>query len=271
MSTTFIIQVILTGIGAGLFAGMFGIGGGIVILPVLIFLFHWDFHSATGTSLATLLLPTGFTALNNYRKSELLYIKGSAFIALGMFFGSALGATLSLYIIKDGALLKSLFGLYMIIVGVKYLRPVHVIKQLFSLENKPNPLIEFRIVASVPFAYYIVIGLFAGLLAGLFGIGGGLIITVSLIEIFGINPKQAVAMSLAAMFLPVGLVGVFLYNDSGNVHILAAILIAVGIEIGSAVSSRLSIKLSNSILKQFFGFFLILCGIYFAIERYLYI
>ena len=93
-----IIGIILTGTGAGLFSGMFGIGGGIVILPVLMILLQWDPHLAIGTSLGALLLPTNSIALNNYRKKGLLFIKGSLIVALGMICGNFIGASFALYV-----------------------------------------------------------------------------------------------------------------------------------------------------------------------------
>lgn len=261
MTATLIIQIILIGLGAGLFSGMFGIGGGIVILPVLTLLFQWDIHLATGTSLAALLLPTNFVALNNYRKKGFLYIKGSALVAIGMIAGNYFGATLALSI--GGEYIKILFGIYQIIVGIKYLQPINTFNKFFKPElvKKENP--TYKPIENINFYTFIIMGIFGGIFAGMFGIGGGLVITTILISAYNINPKQAVVISLAAMFLPTGIMGVTSYYYEGYVNIIAAILIAIGIEFGSNFSSRIALKLDTEIFKQFFGLFLIVLGIYF--------
>ena len=101
---------IILGIFAGLLAGMFGIGGGIVIVPALILIFNFAAQQASGTSLAALLLPAGSIALLQYKKAGLLNIKVSALIALGIFIGSASGAAIALNI--NAVLLKQLYGAF---------------------------------------------------------------------------------------------------------------------------------------------------------------
>jgi uncharacterized membrane protein YfcA len=264
LTITSIIEIILTGVGAGIFAGMFGIGGGIVILPVLMVLFHWDMHLATGTSLAALLLPTNFMALNNYRKKNLLYIKGSVLVALGMMVGNYFGATFALDI--GSGIVKILFGMYQLIVGIKYVRPIYTFNKLFRGAIKEKEPI-YAEVESIKFYVFLIAGIGAGILAGMFGIGGGLLITTILISAYKINPKQAIAMSLAAMFLPTGITGVALYYKANYVNAIAAILIAIGIELGSNFSSRIALKLDSILFKQIFGMFLIALGVYFVISE----
>jgi len=97
----------------------------------------------------------------------------------------------------------------------------------------------------------------------MFGIGGGLIITTVLISFYKVDPKQAVAISLGAMFLPTAIMGTVVYYNNGYINIIAAICIAIGIELGSNFSSRIALKLNAELFKQIFGFFLILLGLYF--------
>ena len=264
MDVIFIVEIILTGIGAGLFAGMFGIGGGIIILPVLILLFNWDIHLATGTSLAALLLPNNFIALNNYRKKNFLYIKGSIIAALGMVFGNYFGATFALGV--GGSIVMILFGVYLIISGVKYVRPIYVFNKFFRKIYKEEKEEIYTSIKDIKLHIFLIGGFGAGILAGMFGIGGGLIITTILISVYNIHPKQAVAISLAAMFLPVGIAGTVIYYNSGYINIAAALLIALGIEVGSNISSRIALMMEKDIFKQVFGIFLFFLGIYFIYE-----
>jgi uncharacterized membrane protein YfcA len=260
-----VIKIILLGIVAGGFAGMFGIGGGIAILPVLMLIFSWNVYVAVGTSLAALLLPTNIIALNNYRKKGFLYIKGSLLVAFGMVCGNYLGALLALNI--NGILVKILFGIYMIIIGIKYVKPVYMFNKLFRHEVKEDLEPIYTKIEQVKNYIFLLGGIGGGALAGMFGIGGGLLITTILISTYNINPKQAVAISLGAMFLPVGITGTMLYYNNGYVNILAAILIAIGIEIGSNISSRIALNIEQGIFKQIFGVFLFLLGLYFIFEK----
>ena len=263
------IEIIIIGILAGLLAGMFGIGGGIVIVPSLVLVLGWNMHLATGTSLATLLLPTGFLALLQYKRANLLHLKVAAFIALGIVLGNIAGSTLALNAATP--ILKQLFGVFQIIIGIKYFRLFDFFKKKktdnnnnitpnINTENFSNPNIIKNYIL-------ILVGVSAGILSGLFGIGGGVIITTALISIYQIHPKQAVAISLASMFLPVGIGGVLLYNQYSYVNIWAAIIIAVGIEVGSAVSARIAILVKADLVKRLFGLLLIIIGLYFVLHN----
>ena len=84
------------GLAAGVLSGMFGIGGGIVIVPALILLLHFDPQKATGTSLGALLLPVGFLGAMQYWKRGDVDLRASLILALGLFLGAFLGAKLGL-------------------------------------------------------------------------------------------------------------------------------------------------------------------------------
>ena len=86
---------LVTGFVAGIASGMFGIGGGLVIIPVLIFLFGMDQHAANGTSLVALLLPVGALAVWNYwqaGKINVTHIQAGLWVAAGLAIGSYFGS-----------------------------------------------------------------------------------------------------------------------------------------------------------------------------------
>ncbi|MDB4914875.1 MAG: putative rane protein [Gemmatimonadetes bacterium] len=87
------------GVGAGVLAGIFGIGGGIVIVPALVLLARMPASTAVGTSLAAILLPTGILGVWQYYKAGHVNVTASVCIALGMlagvYFGARIGLTLS--------------------------------------------------------------------------------------------------------------------------------------------------------------------------------
>jgi uncharacterized membrane protein YfcA len=138
-----------------------------------------------------------------------------------MVFGNVLGAYTSIYVIDNSVYVKALFGIYQIIVGIKYVRPIYIFNKIFAQHrnNKSDVEVVYKEPMEIKIIAFIVIGFLAGILAGMFGIGGGLIITVLLVQIFKIEPKHAVAISLAAMFLPVGIGGASLFFNADYVNI----------------------------------------------------
>lgn len=100
------------------------------------------------------------------------------------------------------------------------------------------------------------IGLVAGVAAGMFGIGGGLIIVPALIFLLKIRELEAIGTSLAALIPPVGLLGAFEYYRNGYINVRFAALIAVGIFIGAYFGARLMIPLPATLIRRIYAGFL---------------
>ena len=114
----------VTGLAAGVCAGVFGIGGGIILVPALVFLFHYPQATANGTSLVAMLLPVSILgALEYYRagKIELYHVRIGLWIAVGIFFGSYIGAKLAASL-PDKRLSKIFAGLMFIFATKLFLR-----------------------------------------------------------------------------------------------------------------------------------------------------
>ncbi|MCL5985760.1 MAG: sulfite exporter TauE/SafE family protein [Actinobacteria bacterium] len=111
-----IILLIVIGLGGGILSGMFGIGGGIVIVPALVYLLKFSQHKAQGTSLVALLLPIGILGVIEYYKSGNVDFKAAAFIVLGFVGGVLLGAHF-IQPISD-LLLKRLFGVLLLALSI---------------------------------------------------------------------------------------------------------------------------------------------------------
>lgn len=109
------------------------------------------------------------------------------------------------------------------------------------------------------------IGLAGGVLSGLFGIGGGLFIVPALILLLGMTAKQAAGTSLAALLLPVGILGALEYWRAGYVDVRVAVLVALGILIGAFIGARVAIGLPNELIQRAFGVLLVLVGVRLAL------
>jgi uncharacterized membrane protein YfcA len=111
--------LVALGLAAGLVGGMFGIGGGLIMVPALYFLFGFDLKTATGTSLFAQLLPVAILGVREYWQRGEVALGSGLWIALGLFGGSILGAKLT------GALspanMKRLYGVFLVLVGLYFL------------------------------------------------------------------------------------------------------------------------------------------------------
>jgi uncharacterized protein len=117
MSVPDILILLAIGFAAGLIAGGLGVGGGIILVPALVYFFKLSQHQAQGTSLAVLLFPVMALAVMNYYKSGFVNFKFVFIIIAAFVAGSYLG---SLATVKmETATLKRLFGILMLIAGLK--------------------------------------------------------------------------------------------------------------------------------------------------------
>lgn len=113
------VGLLLVGTLAGVFAGMFGIGGGLIIVPALVLLYGLKQHAAVGTSLGALLLPVGALSAWVYWKNGNLNVGYSALIAAGLLVGAYVGAKL-VEPVSDLAL-RRMFGAFLLVISVKML------------------------------------------------------------------------------------------------------------------------------------------------------
>lgn len=119
MAFPLILGLLLLGLVAGVFSGIVGIGGGIILVPALVYIFGLSQHQAQGTSLGMLMLPVGILAVMQYYRQGFVDYKLVAFIAIGFVAGGYLGGKLAVTIPET--LIKRIFALFMIAVAVKML------------------------------------------------------------------------------------------------------------------------------------------------------
>ncbi len=118
MGIATIITLLLIGIIAGILSGMIGIGGGIVIVPALVFFVGLSQLTAQGTSLAIMLPPVGFLAVYNYHKAGNLEWKYALLISLAFVVGGYIGSKLSIDVFSE-SVVKKIFGMVMLVVAFK--------------------------------------------------------------------------------------------------------------------------------------------------------
>jgi len=255
--------LILIGVAAGVFAGLFGIGGGIIIVPALILLAGFPLVKATGTSLAAILLPVGILGVVAYYRAKIIDLRASAFIAAGLLTSVVVGAWLANTLPAD--IMQKLFALFCLYVSWNFIDPVRRYRKWrgLAVTVKPEPETDPR-----PSPWPLIgIGLLAGVMAGMFGIGGGNVIVPLLTLALHYPPKRAIATSLGAILFPFGIPGVILYSNAGNLDLAAAAWITGGLFIGTVFGALITIKLPGRTVKLLYGIFLIFVAAWFLILR----
>ncbi|MGD1046577.1 MAG: sulfite exporter TauE/SafE family protein [Bacteroidota bacterium] len=111
------IAYLLLGLAAGVLSGFIGIGGGVLIVPALVFLFGFTQHQAQGTTLAMLVPPIGILAAWTYYQKGFVDIKVAALIAVGFIIGSLVGSRYAIGI--SNTMLEKIFGITIVLIGLK--------------------------------------------------------------------------------------------------------------------------------------------------------
>lgn len=107
----------------------------------------------------------------------------------------------------------------------------------------------------------IMIGLAAGFLSGLVGIGGGIIIVPALVLLLGFTQKQAQGTSLGIMLLPIGILAVFQYYKQGYLNVNYVLIVASAFVVGGFLGSKLALSLSDEKMKKVFAVILFLISL----------
>lgn len=114
---------------------------------------------------------------------------------------------------------------------------------------------------------YLLLGLFAGIISGLIGIGGGIIIVPALVYLFGLTQHQAQGTTLALLVPPIGLLAAWTYYKHGYVNLTIAGFVCLGFFVGGLLGAKIAVGLSNVILRRIFGIALLLVSLYMIFER----
>jgi len=219
------------GIGAGLLSGMFGLGGGIIIVPGLMFAFKMDQRRAHGTSLGGVFLISCASFLTYWKHDEVNW-HIVLWLALGSVFGSLIGARLLATLSKRTLTIS--FIAVLVIAGVR---------MFFKIDSS-----GVMVINAPTAAWLVFIGVIVGAIAGMLGIGGGLMTVPILVVLFHVSPALAKGTSLAVV-IPTAFSGTLQNFRNNNADLTAAgivsitgIFAAIG---GSWVATRMDDVVSN--------------------------
>ena len=120
MTTELVITLLIIGLAAGVLSGLVGVGGGLIVVPALIFFLGYSQHQAQGTSLGLLLLPVGILAVINYYNKGQVDIKVVAVMGIAFVLGGWLGSKLALRLPADTV--KRIFAVFLFYSAFKLLK-----------------------------------------------------------------------------------------------------------------------------------------------------
>lgn len=236
------------GLLAGCFGGLVGLGGGVVMIPLMVAVLKVSQHKAHGTSLFALVF-TGLTGAVTYGiKGSVDYI-ASLILAVTAIFTARMGAKFA-HSLPEWKL-KRAFGGFLIFAAL-----VLVAKPYLA------ELYHFEITGVWKIFTLLITGIFAGFLAGMMGIGGGTVMVPALVIILNFDQHIAQGTSLLCM-VPAGAVGAYTHLRLGNVIKKLLPGLIFGIIIGTYIGSNIAHALPEAYLRVIFAIIIIWTGIRF--------
>lgn len=219
-------RVVVVGVLAGLLAGIFGVGGGILIVPGLMWVLSMEQRRAHGTSLAAV-LPISIAGLVPYLVAgNVQWVKAGALVA-----GSLIGAVYGVKVLATIDKRKLAFGFATLMV-------LSAARLVWAPAAGTTRSVEWWGVVILFF-----VGMFAGWIAGLLGVGGGIVIVPALMVIFGVPPVLAKGTSLAVI-VPTSIIGTWRNRKTRNLDgRVAAVVGAAGVAsaiLGGWLAGRLA-------------------------------
>ena len=240
------VRGLLTGAVAGTAGGLFGVGGGILLVPMLTSLFGFTQHQAHGTSLAVI-GATALTALIVYGAHANVVWSTAALVALGSLVSAPFGARWAARVSARG--LTRTFAVFMALVAVRLLWQVPVVAERSALSG----------VAEIGFD--LLLGLATGTLAGFMGVGGGLLVVPACTLMFGMTQQAAQGTSLAVILVTAPAAAIE-HARHGNVVWRAVPMLAIGAALGAPAASWVAQALPHEWLVRAFAIFLLATAVH---------
>jgi len=239
--------LVVAGALIGAVSSMIGVGGGILMVPLLSFFYVSTTQEAVGTSLAAVVVTSISSSLHYARKNVIDY-RLALVLMPSLTAGAWLGAWLTGFISSEG--LSLLFGLLLLYPAV-----------LMLLGREPKEAVSARQGGATSNAWHYVLqasafGVVFGVASGFFGVGSGILMVPAMVLLLKVEMLQAVATSLLVM-MPSALVGSIQHWFQHNLHAELMIPVALGIIVGTQVGPRIAIAISRVQLRRAFGVVLV--------------
>jgi uncharacterized membrane protein YfcA len=237
---------LLLGLLAGVLAGLFGVGGGVVLVPGMTLLMGLAQHVAHATSLVGILVTAPAAMAGFALDGSVAYAAGAA-VAAGAVLGAFLGAGIMHRI--SPTRLRQAFAVLLIVVAVR---------MAFPIAAEPGAAVVADDVRAL--AAFALLGLVAGVLSALMGVGGGVIMVPAFVLLFGMSQHVAEGTSLLVI-IPTAVMGAVRHARHGYTRWRLGLLIGAGGVAGGVVGAQLALGLDAVTLQRLFAAFLVLTGL----------
>ena len=241
------------GLVVGVFSGFFGVGGGIILVPILVLLFRMGQKSAQATSLVAVGLGAVSGAIT-YALGESVVWASVGFVVAGGLLGTWLG---SLVVVKIRARwLQVAFALLLVVVALRLILGAEAVGA--------SGVVDLTVQSIVG---YLVAGAAMGFFSALLGIGGGVIIIPLLVVFFGFTPQLAAGTSLVVM-VPLALFGAWRLSSSGATQWGQGLRLGAGAVIGAVVGASVALVVAPEAMGVAFAAVLLVAAIQMVIASF---
>ena len=200
---------LVLGVTLGAVGGLLGIGGGLIAIPILGFLYGMDQHLAQGTALV-MIVPNVLIGFMRYRQRNPIDLRSTAWLCVLAMLAAGVSAHFASYV--GAHQLRVTFALFLIVLALYF---------IWQMRARPDA----DVTTALPPRYIPLVGILSGSMSGLFTVGGGLVAVPALVSLFGMRQAQGVALALV---IPASLVALFTYANAGHVSWSIGLPLSIG-------------------------------------------
>ena len=232
-----LLKIVLVGLAAGFLSGLFGVGGGVLMVPALVLVLHMGQRLAHGTSLAAI-VPISIAGVAGYALEGEVDWAASLFLIIG---SAGLGARIGTHLLHvlPQRVLALVFASVLLITAVRMV--------LDDSDAAGRP--DLTIAAALGL---VLVGVVAGTAAGLLGVGGGIVMVPAMVLFVGIPAAAAKASSLAVI-IPTALVGTQRNLKRQNADLRVAAVVGLSGVVSSFLASQISVDLDEQLSNRLFA------------------
>jgi uncharacterized protein len=237
--TGMLVRAGAVGVVAGAMSGLFGVGGGILIVPALVMVLGFEQRFAHGTSLAAV-LPIAVSSMSSYATSGKIDGWVALFLAIGAVAGAVIGTAILHRLPHDALALG--FAVLLVVTALRM-----VLDHSDAAGRGDLHLVEALVLVAV--------GVVTGILAGLLGVGGGIVLVPAMVVGFGIPAAIAKGTSLLVI-IPTALMGTWRNRTKRNVDLRVAAIVGLAGVVSAFAAGKVSVGMSERTSNLLFAVFL---------------
>lgn len=240
--------IVAVGILAGFLSGMFGVGGGILIVPGLVILAKMDQRLAHGTSLAAV-LPIAFSSFFTYLSQDHVDWPVALCLAVGAIAGALLGTKL-LHVLPHRTLALGFSGMLLVTAA----------RLFMGSSGTGRSAVDAATAAGL-----VLVGLATGTLAGLLGVGGGVVMVPAMMVLFGIPPVLAKGTSVAVI-IPTSIMGTIRNRKNNNADMRSAVVLGTSGIVAAVAGGWISARMDDTLSNVLFAVLLVVVAVRLLLE-----